>query len=123
MADEQEQSNGDIFSSFMKSSADTDNKGSDEGGYKAKTSKERLQEIKDEEKRKEQEETDEAKKDSIFKASRINQSMVTKRQAQQNVILYIFVGGAAALLTLGIFKLAPKFSDFINIALRGATGL
>lgn len=119
-----EQKNGDIFSSFMKSGSDSSKQATPDGGkYQAKSAKERLQEIKEEEKRKEQEETEEAKKESIFKASRINQSMVTKRQAQQNAVLYVIIGAIALLLTLAIFKLAPRFSDLTSFLFQSAIGV
>lgn len=119
-----EQKNGDVFSSFMKSGNDNGKQSpADSNKYQAKSSKERLQEIKEEEKRKEQEEVDEAKKESIFKAGRLNQSMVTKRQTQQNAVLYVIIGAIALLLTLAVVKLAPQFSNLTGFLFQNALGV
>lgn len=121
----EEQQGSDIFSSFMKSRESDEVNSSTESkeGYKVKSAKERLQEIKEEEKRKEQEETEEAKRDSIFKASRINQSMVVKRQAQHNSVIFVIIGVVCLVLTLGVLKIAPKFSSLISSIFNRTLGV
>lgn len=114
-------SGGNPLASFMKqkTAEKSDTASASSGGNKTAGA---LKKKRDEEKEKEKKELHEAKKNSAFQASRYNQSDMTKRQAQNFLMMLPFMALGLAMVLFIVFKGGPILSKIINVVMSRAIG-
>jgi len=96
---------------FMQKKSAEKNEGIDTKYKGLSTTKQKLAEAKKQREQEDKKKLFEAKKESIYKASRYDQSQLTNRRLKQTGLMYVLVIGGAIFLILFVIKFVPLLAS------------
>jgi len=118
MSDNQESSSSPLVS-FMYQKSNEKNSSLNSNPVGLNKTQQNLAKAKQKKKDEKDKELFEAKKDSMFKASRYNQSHVTNRRVKETGIVYIIAVVVAFIILLAIIKIIPVLGGGIRSLISG----